>query len=133
VFDWVLTQRELNSFIANKYGSVATAKDETATPHHYETLELLAPNDGYGFKEGDVVQESGLIVASDFTFSYGTGASPYDWVSTLDAENSAIKAVYNYEYEEAENEKKRAIRLLRREYIPQIVEEFEELVQSKVR
>jgi hypothetical protein len=37
---------------------------------------------------------------------------------------SSIKEVSNYEYEVAENEKKRKILLLRKEYLPAFIEDF---------
>lgn len=127
-FDWILQHHELNNYIANKYGSVSDAMDEAVPAHHYETVELLAPTDGFGYEKGDVVLEAGIEVPSDFTFSYGTGAVPYAWLG-----GSAVEKITNYEYEVAENEKKRSIKLLRRDYLPQFIDEFEELVRSKVR
>jgi hypothetical protein len=125
VFDWVLNHHELDSYIANKYGSLESAH---STPHHHETKELLAPIDGYGYNRGDVVLPSGIEVPSGFTFSYGTNASPYEWSGS-----DAATEFNQYDYEVAQNEKKRSIKLLRRDFLPQFIEEFETLVRSKVR
>ena len=125
VFDWVMNHHELNNYINNKYGSITSAH---STIHHYETKELRAPIDGYGYNRGDIVLPSGIEVPSDFTFSYGTNAAPYAWLG-----GSAIESFTQYEYEVAQNEKKRSIKLLRRDFLPQFVEEFETLVRSKVR
>lgn len=125
VFDWILNHHQLNSYITNKYGSISSAQ---ATHHHYETKELLAPIDGYGYNRGDVVLPSGMEVPEDFNFSYGTNASPYDW------SGDDVRTEFDaYEYEVAQNEKKRSIKLLRRDFLSQFVEEFETLVRSKVR
>ena len=124
-FDWMLSDKELKSYIANKYGSVSSAMN---TPHHRETCELLAPDSSFGYTQGDVVLESGIEVPEDFTYSYGTGAAPYDFNV-----EQARKEVMQYDYEIAENDKRRTIKLLRRDYLPQFEEEFEALVRSKVR
>ena len=124
-FDWVLNSLELQSYIKNKYGSIQSAVDNT---QHYETVELLAPDSEYGYTQGEVVLEAGLEVPEDFTFSYGTGSTPYFF-----NQEAATKKVTQFDYEVAQNEKKRSIQLLRRDFLPQFEEEFEALVRSKVR
>ena len=124
-FDWLLTSRELESYIKNKHGSVEAALTGS---HHYETKQILATASGYGYNVDDVVLEKGIEVSYDFTFSYGTGVSPYSFTK-----DESRVLVTTYEYEEAQNEKKRSIKLLRRDFLDQFVTEFEELVRSKVR
>tara|TARA_Y100000361_G_C11073484_1_gene296930 strand:+ start:287 stop:718 length:432 start_codon:yes stop_codon:yes gene_type:complete len=47
----------------------------------------------------------------------------------VSSDTDGATAITNYEYEERENDKKRRIRLLDREYLSQFVEEFDNLIK----
>jgi len=122
-FDWVLNHQEFRNYVKNKYGSLELAEE---TVHHYETLELRAPASAYGYSQGDIILPKGIEVDEDFTYSYGSNSGDY-YFNTLQSR----KSVSQYDYEDALNENKRNIRLLKASYLPQIVEEFEGLVRNK--
>ena len=106
----------LRKVVEDKYGE----SEAYSGIHHYETLEHLS-----GQKLGDkdvVALEGGLVV--DYSF-YTTPFSYWDGSSTVTIPgNTVSKPVTNYEYEVAENEKKRQIYILRPDYLPRFVEEF---------
>ncbi len=130
-YDWViiLTNNFINPQFAfpsdsetirkiaeEKYGEV----DAYSGIHHYETIEKKS---GQTIDGLDILAlEGGLTVDkkfydSQFTYFNGTQAVNVNG-------NTVSKAVTNYEYEVAENEKKREIYILRRTYLKKFVNEF---------
>jgi hypothetical protein len=114
---WPLEAFSFEKYIIEKYGSVETA----LTMHsHYETTEIVAPITAHGYTKGDVILQAGLPANANFSYSYAGGTF-----------NSSYKEVFMYGKEEAENESKRNIILLRRNLLPNFVEEFENLVVKR--
>ena len=130
-YDWViiLTNNFINPQFAfpsdsetirkiaeEKYGEV----DAYSGIHHYETIEKKS---GQTIDGLDILAlEGGLVVDkkfydSQFTYFNGTQAVNVNG-------NTVSKAVTNYEYEVAENEKKREIYILRSTYLKKFVNEF---------
>lgn len=114
-FGLPLDSYSLSKMIEDKYGD-----DAYSGIHHYETIEHLS-----GEQIGDlnvVALEGGLIVDHNFyttPFSYWNGTT-----TIVVSGNTVSKPVTNYEYEVAENEKKREIFLLRPQYLERFVDEF---------
>jgi len=117
---WPLDQGSFERFIVNKYGSFEIA---LATHSHFETLELRAPHTSYGYTAGDVVLPAGLKANSGFNYEYAGNS----WGT----EGDSYKEVFMYDKEEAENESKRNIILLRRNLLGEFVEEFDNLVVTR--
>jgi len=114
VYDWPLDSRTLQKSIESQYD---TPYD---TVHHYETLELKS-----GFKQDgiDVIAlEGGLRVDEAFyngTFSYNNGTS----VVTVPG-NQVSVPVTIYANAERENNKKRQIYILKKQYLTSFVNAF---------
>jgi hypothetical protein len=124
-WDWPMSGKVFDKYISKKYGSIVYAKDTTS---HYETIEIIAEqninNDsGNLYKAGDVVLKAGQIV--DSTFSY-TASGIQTWIG-----DAARKLISIYDKEEADNEAKRSIVLLKPEFLAFFVEEFESLTVKK--
>jgi len=108
--EWPMTEHELYQYMVRKYGPT-----EVDSVHHYITQEQKDP------RSGRVVLKGGLQVPIDFTYRRFDGTT----VPT----SLLIAPVSNYDYESENNDYKRNIYLLRKEYINQFVEEFENLVE----
>lgn len=114
LFDMPMTEYELRKFCEAQYD------DPYETIHHYETLEVKA-----GYKIGDidvVALKPGIIVDQKFytsPFKYWNGTQ----VTSVPG-NTVSKPVYIFDYETAENEKKREIYLLKPKYLTAFIESF---------
>jgi len=122
-WDWPLPSVQFEKYIVAKYGSLEAA---STTTHHNETIELKAEVSGYGYEVGDVYLAGGVHCNSDFTFSVA-GESVADF-----QKHQCVKNVSNYDYEHKLNESKRKIKLLDRQYLGSLVEQFERIVGSTV-
>ena len=113
---WSLASHSFEKYIVKKYGSMETA---VATHSHYETKEIRARVSGYGYEPGDVILKAGMAANANFTYTYeGDSFGVSD----------TLKAVTMYSKEEADNEAKRNIILLRRNLLAEFVDEFEKLL-----
>ena len=65
-----------------------------------------------------VVLPSGEIVGADFSISY------YDGRNITTTPSNTVRGVTNLEYEVVENQKKRSINILRREYLQQFLNDI---------
>jgi hypothetical protein len=111
VYDqWPMSSGELYNFCKNKYPNL----DELNNIHHYETNQVTTNN-------GIEILEAGLIVNEDFTYKHPS-------TGVILSGNALRKPVTNYEYIVSENEKKRDIYILKKQYLSQFINEFEQLV-----
>lgn len=132
-FDWPLTSQEFNRYLISKYGSLANARN---TVHHYEKIirreesasglvtETRFEVDAEGLDEGDldVPYDSYATLAEDGTFetvNMGGGKTVM--------QVSSREAISVYDWEEARNEAKRHIKIIKPEYYGRIIAEFDEL------
>ena len=106
--EWPMTEHELYSYMVRKYG-----ENEVDGVHHYVTQEQRNA-------DGRIVLKGDIQVPQDFTYR------KYD--GTFVPLEELTRPVSNYDYESEINDYKRNIYLLRRDYINQFVEEFEEMV-----
>ena len=106
--EWPMTEHELYSYMVRKYG-----ESEVDGVHHYVTQEQRDSN-------GRIVLKGDIQVPQDFYYM------KYD--GTVVPTELLTRPISNYDYEAENNDFKRNIYLLRKEYISQFVEEFEELV-----
>tara|TARA_B100001996_G_C18580441_1_gene562024 strand:+ start:389 stop:1063 length:675 start_codon:yes stop_codon:yes gene_type:complete len=115
-FDVPQDEWTLRKMVEHKYGEVAAHNGI----HHYETIETKS---GVTLDNLSVLAlEGGLIVDKKFhesPFTYWNGTQQV----TVNG-NTVSKAVTNFEYETAENEKKRDIYILKKSYFGRFVEEF---------
>ena len=111
VYDqWPLSSAELYNYCAKFYEDL----DELNYIHHYESVSVKTSND---FE----VLEGGLIVNENFEYRHPETKI----LLTGDAIRTPIT---NYEYMVSENEKKRDIFLLKKQYLGQFISEFQQLV-----
>ena len=108
--DWPLSSKSLYEYCADKYGG-----DLNAT-RFYETREIKD-------KQGRLVMPGGKKVDKTFTIPH-----PDNHNITLSGDDLVL-GISNFLAETRENEKKRNIRLMRREYLIGFVQEMQEELQ----
>ena len=96
---WPLSDRDLYRFCEEKYGN------DLNNIHHYETTEVKD-------SKGRLILPAGKIVDMDFTIQ-----NPELTTQTL----NPVTALTNYEYEVENNNKKRSIYLLKKDYLQQLL------------
>lgn len=123
LIDWPRDYDAFNRYINSKYGSLPNA---TSTIHHYEKRIQRKNN----------VQLTTNVVTLELTEDeYNDTAERALTTYNLNGGESCevlttTHAITNYEYEVAENDKKRQIKLIRRDYVPQIIEEMVTLTRG---
>lgn len=108
--DWPLPQDRLRDFVTAKYG----AGNEQDT-HHYELIDGTHTNGQIFLEDSD-----------DFNIQDSTGA----FISVQDISTNIGQPlpISNTEHEDRLNEDKRRIRLLRSDYVPEVIEEFRQKI-----
>lgn len=106
--EWPMTEHELYRYMVRKYGAT-----EVDSVHHYVTQEQRDT-------KGRIILKEGIQVPQNFTYRRADG--------TVIPPSLLTRPISNYDYESENNDYKRNIYLLRKEYINQFVEEFEEIV-----
>ena len=99
-YGWPLSSAQFAEYLTDKYG----AGNEDAI-HHYE-----------------VTQDSGR--------TSGKGPSDYSHKVEVNSDTDNASSISNREYEEREQDKKRAIRLLDKRYLNDFIEEFNSLISE---
>jgi len=107
--DWPLSGNSFNNYIITKYGSIQEAR---TTIHHHEIV--LRPETEFYTEEGGFTKilEKTAIVDEKTYLNYGS---------------TTRKIVTNYDFEFIQNEKKRNIILIERNFAPQIQREVRTL------
>lgn len=106
--EWPMGQRDFQRYVNNKYDPT-----QLSQVHHYETKEIR----GVG---GNIILQSGLVVDSDYTYSYTTNGVRNDV-------NDVISISY-LDYEIKKNDEKRTINLLRPEYVGTIIDDMRQIM-----
>ena len=106
--EWPMGQRDFRKYLDNKYDPI-----QLSQIHHYETNEIRDI-------EGNILLQKGLVVDSDFTYSYSTDGIRNDV-------NSVISISY-LDYEIKKNDDKRVINLLRPEYVGTIIDDMRQIM-----
>lgn len=156
-FDWPLASSVFPKYIIDKYRSMAEADEgrslqdyevvawtqnltNPASIHHYEKVIKHVNNAAQTVNEMRYIINQTKLTDNDLDV-------PYDYYSILPEEQGVtpinleingqtiIETVYHeavtyYDYEEKLNEDKRNIRIIKKEYYPQIVEEFRSLTNT---
>jgi len=121
---WPLSSRDIYEYAYDKYGS-----DLNATLY-YETIEVKD-------SKGRIILPKGQVVDYNFkspkpkTDTEPTTSYVKFWDSGLEqvvTKTNITRPVSNYEYETAENEKKRSIYVLRKAYIQQFLNDTRDLL-----
>ncbi|MEX0595666.1 MAG: baseplate wedge protein 53 [Candidatus Paceibacterota bacterium] len=117
LFDWPKKQREFINYIKSKYESISNAQ---STIHHYEKVikRTYTQNNSTDEIIIEIVKDiyDDLAESSYEVFNLEDG-------STIE-ETITKRSIDCYVWEQQENEKQRNIKLIKREYVPQIAQEF---------
>ena len=105
--EWPMSQYQLQRYLNNKYNI-----DQITAIKHYETKEVRN-------SANIIIMQKGQIVDENFTFTYSD-----DGTNTTLSGSNIMTSVSNYEYEVAQNDKKRIIHFLRPNYIQTIMEDM---------
>jgi len=106
--EWPMSQRDFQRYVNNKYDPT-----QLSQVHHYETKEIR----GVG---GNIILQSGLVVDSDYTYSYTTNGVRNDV--------NDVTSVSYLDYEIKKNDEKRTINLLRPEYVSTIIDDMRQIM-----
>lgn len=111
--EWPMKQYDFDVYLLDKYGSYENLNDV----HHYETYEVVDPNDGI------IIVQAGLRVPSNYSMEYFDGVNQ--------RKLSPVKEVTNYEYEENLQKDRRNIFLLKQRYLNIILDDLEDIMTYK--
>jgi len=113
--EWPMPQNTFDSFILNKYGTYQNAN----AVRHYETREVKNT-------QGVTIVPAGQIVDKGYSYTY------YEEFQQAFVDTGDITVeVTNYDYETRIEEKKRNISLLKRRYLPVILDDIEKEMKYK--
>lgn len=141
-YDWPMDERVFINYITNKYGSTANAQ---STYHHYE--KVIERTESFS---GTVTEKRIEVNQANLTINLASSLAntPYDHygnlpetqeVNTYDLGSRTVTEIIkrdritNYDWELNENEKRREIKIIKKEYYNQIMEEYENLLKNKRR
>jgi hypothetical protein len=135
-YDWPLNSDAFQRYIIAKYGSVETAK---ITAHHHE--KVITREESYSgmiTESRYIVNESKLTVNDlDVPYDYYDNLPETQGVSTYNMGDGQTvveivrrEVVTKYDYEDQLNEAKRPIKLIKKEYYGQILNEFNSLTKN---
>ena len=113
--EWPMPQNTFDTFILNKYGTYQNAN----AVRHYETREVKN-------SQGVVIVPAGQIVDKGYSYTY------YEEFQQAFVDTGDITVeVTNYDYETRIEEAKRNISLLKRRYLPVILDDIEKEMKYK--
>ena len=98
-YDWPLTYFDLQKYIVKKYADINAV-------HHYEVVDNAGTKNEVRYE----VEAAGTVIDSS-----GTQAG-------------SSTAISNFLYEERKNDAKRNIKIIKVDYVPQIIKEFKALI-----
>ena len=110
--EWPLSQRNFDRFMLEKYNTYDNLYNGI---HHYETIETKNSN-------GVVIIPGGQQVPSDYSVTF------YDNKLKQMITSSEKTTVTNYDYEDQIQTDKRNIFLLKREYLPVVRDDIEDIM-----
>lgn len=108
-FDWPLSQRTLQTYISEKYGSIARSQ---ATVHEYRKVL----NQRSVLSDGTIIPKKTLVVDE----------TTYNTLSEVNRES-----ISKYQYETDLNDSKRQIKLISEEFVPGILLEVREIFNGQ--
>lgn len=134
-YDWPLNYRDFQNHIKDKYGSIETAK---TTYHHYEKVIERYHSSTDLTTTTRILVDNDKLTDNDLTVPYDTwtNLTATQAVDTWEVSGDTVtQTVYRnevtyYDWEMEENEKKREIKMIKKEYIPQIRSEFQSLSEN---
>jgi hypothetical protein len=133
-FDWPLNTRVLVNYIDAKYTANGAANDPVKTGLAW----AMDPSNVQAYlKIITTTSSDGLITVNKYQLdgnTYQNVASVVNTYTTANNESVTIRITKEtrsyYEYEVEENEKKREIRLIKKEFVPEIEKEFRKVIRA---
>ena len=111
--EWPMDNKSFERYLEDKYG------DTLYDVVHYESKEIRNAS-------GEIILQRGIKIPADYSLTYfDIGYNQYETV------NNIALSVTNYIKEVKIQNERRAIRILRKEYIDEIQKELEEIIQYK--
>ena len=111
--EWPMDNKSFEKYLEDKYG------DTLYDVVHYESKEVRNAS-------GEIILQRGIKIPQNYSFTYfDIGSNQYETV------NNIALSVTNYIKEVKIQNERRAIRILRKEYIDDIQKELEEIIQYK--
>ena len=111
--EWPMDNKSFEKYLEDKYG------DTLYDVVHYESKEVRNAS-------GEIILQRGIKIPQNYSFTYfDIGSNQYETV------NNIALAVTNYIKEVKIQNERRAIRILRKDYIDEIQKELEEIIQYK--
>jgi hypothetical protein len=110
IFGWYLADKDFDNYVKGKYGSISTAQ---STVHEYR--QVL--NERSVRYDGTIIEKR----------TVGIDQTTYD--SLAEASRESIS---KYDYEVAENEKRRTIQILDKRYLDKVREEVQTVLQDGI-
>lgn len=132
-YDWPLNYTAFNKYIIDKYGSIATAK---TTYHHYEKVVERNYDGEVTVSRYQINQSAISEIALSVPYDTYDNLSATQSVETINIDGKTIiettyrNRVSNYDYEEDLNNSKRSIKIIKREYYPNVQKEFEDILNA---
>lgn len=137
-YDWPLDSVSFGAYLTDKYGSIANAHLQI---HHYEKVIRREFGDTVSETRFRINKEKLTDNALTVPYDYyeGDGSLPEtQLVETIDLGNgqTVIQVTYRdaityYDYENQVNEDKRQIKVIKPEFYPLIIQEFNELTGNR--
>jgi len=139
-YDWPLNGTQFRNYIIGKYGSLANAQ---TTIHHYEkvisreeTLSGIITETRFNINYANLTS-SMATTTQKLPYDYYTGLAATQAVNTFNVGDgrTVVQIVHRdaiscYDYEDALNESRRNIKIIKPEYYPSIIAEFTSLTKS---
>jgi len=131
--DWLMDDTTFKKFIIKKYGSVALAK---TTPHHYEKIVTRTNNTIVDITK-HIINKSKLTDNNlEVPYDYYDNLPETQSIETINYDNKTViekierKMISNYDYEFEKNESKRKIKIIKKEYYLQILQELQRFTKT---
>ena len=133
LFHWPMNDRVFSNYITDKYGSIQAAK--TSVHHHEKVVQRTESYSGKMTETRFIINESKLTDNDlDVPYDFYDGLAETQTVNTynMGEGRSVLEIVFredisNYDWEDAQNEERRTIKLIKPEYYSQINREFDVL------
>lgn len=138
-YDWPLTNKDFIKYIADKYGSTANAK---TTIHHYDMVIKRENTDlnvidihRYQINEANLTSNLASSLANTPYDTYNSLAftqsvDTYNIDGRTVVETINAESVTNWDYEVQVNDNKRKIRIIKPDYYPVIMDNFQKLTYN---
>jgi hypothetical protein len=120
LYDWVMPSNEFNKYIIGKYGDIPTAK--TTIDHYIKTITK------YDSQSGDTTAKVYTIDLSTFNSLPDSEFETVNLQNGYSVEITITRGiVYSYDQEQSDNEAKRNIKIIDKQYTGQLQTELRNL------